>query len=243
MKWCQNATYLKSSTSTASWLRSQSNKLTALCNFSIQALATQQCKASKTSESRIGTCVRALFHKLYAVITDLVADLEISKPQKNSRNALATAAGDSLRASHYRRSRSPDYGRRPQAHGLGPRPGIDRFVPSSDFRDELRRRDDYRSGRSPSPRGYRGRDEYRSGRDRSPDRYYGGRRSRSRSPFGRNARYRSPSPRVREIDEEASLPIPRRDARDVPDVQLILIDELDRLELPFITANKLLISL
>ena len=110
---------------------------------------------------------------------------------------------------------------------MGPRPGADRFVPFSDFRDEPRRRDDYRPGRSPSPRGFRGRDEYRGGRDRSPDRYYG-RRSRSRSPFSKVARYRSPSPRAREIDEEAALPFPRRDPRDVPDVQIILVDELDR---------------
>ena len=160
----------------------------------------------------------------------MCSDLEVSKPPKNSRNAPSTAAGDSLRASYYRRSRSPNQGRPPSIRGTGPRPGADRFVPHNDFRDQPRRRDDYRPPmRSPSPKGYRGRDEYRGGRDRSPDRYYGGRRSRSRSPYGRGAiRQRSPSPRRREIDEDAALPIPRRDARDVPDVQLILVEELDR---------------
>ncbi|MCJ1475138.1 hypothetical protein MMC13_003798 [Lambiella insularis] len=172
-------------------------------------------------------CRAALQGEQNMRIKDRNMHLEISKPQKNTRGATATAAGDNLRASHYRRSRSPDHGRRQPGHGVGPRPGADRFVPSSDYRDEPRRRDDYRPGRSPSPRGYRGRGEYRSGRDRSPNRYYG-RRSRSRSPFGRTSRYRSPSPRLRAIDEEAALPVPRRKPQDVPDVQLILIDEVDR---------------
>jgi nuclear polyadenylated RNA-binding protein 3 len=101
---------------------------------------------------------------------------------------------------------------------------------------EFRRvRDDYRPGRTPSPpRGsYRGRDDYGSARNWD---YYDGRerrRSRSRSPpYGRrdSGRYRerSISPRVRDNDEDADLQIPRRDLRDVPDVQIILMDELDR---------------
>ncbi|KAL8735639.1 MAG: hypothetical protein Q9166_000808 [cf. Caloplaca sp. 2 TL-2023] len=148
--------------------------------------------------------------------------LEISKPQKNSRNAAATAAGNNLRAGHGRRSRSPDYDR--GSRGTGGRTSIDRGVP---YGSDVRRRDDYRPMRSPSPRGFRGRDEYR-GRDRSPDRYYGGRRSRSRSPYGRNDRYRSRSPRSRDMDDEANLPMPRRDPRSVPEVQMILVDEVDR---------------
>ncbi|KAL8650088.1 MAG: hypothetical protein Q9226_005294 [Calogaya cf. arnoldii] len=151
--------------------------------------------------------------------------LEVSKPQKNSRNAAATAAGNSLRAGHGRRSRSPDYDR--GSRGTGGRPNIDRGVIHSSVGNDVRRRDDYRPMRSPSPRGFRGRDEYR-GRDRSPDRYYGSRRSRSRSPFGRNGRYRSRSPRGRDMDDEANLDIPRRDPRDVPEVQIIVIDEVDR---------------
>ena len=164
--------------------------------------------------------------------TDKSADLEISKPQKNSRNAAATADGDNLRASYGHRSRSPDYGRGPPSRGAGQRFVGDRYVggvPFSDFRDEPRRRDDYRPARSPSPRGFRGRDEYRGTNYRSPDRYYNGRRSRSRSPYGRAPlRYRSPSPRRQEFDEDAALPIARRNPRDVPDVQIILVEELDR---------------
>lgn len=162
---------------------------------------------------------------------DRFEDLEISKPQKNSRNATATAAGDSLRAGYNRRSRSPDHNR-----GSAQRAGsqrtigdrVDRGIPSSSFRDEARRRDDYRPARSPSPRSFRGRDEYRGGRDRSPDRYFDSRRSRSRSPYTRNGRYRSRSPRSRNPDDEADLPILRRERRDVPDVQLILVDAVER---------------
>ena len=109
----------------------------------------------------------------------------------------------------------------------GGRVSIDRGVRFNSFPGEIRRRDDYRPVRSPSPRGFRGRDEFR-GRDRSPDWYYGGRRSRSRSPYGRNGRYRSRSPRSRDVDDEANLPLPRREPRNVPEVQLILIDEVDR---------------
>ena len=153
------------------------------------------------------------------------SDLEVSKPQKNSRNAAATATGNNLRANHGRRSRSPDYDR--GSRGTGGRPSIDRGVINGSIGNDIRRRDDYRPMRSPSPRGFRGRDEYR-GRDRSPDRYYGSRRSRSRSPFGRNGRYRSRSPRGRDMDDEANLAIPRRNPRDVPEVQVILVDEVDR---------------
>lgn len=160
-------------------------------------------------------------------LTDIFQDLEISKPQKNSRNAAATAAGESLRAGYNRRSRSPDYARGSAQRGPVQRGGVDRGVTSNSFRDEPRRRDDYRPGRSPSPRGYRGRDEYR-GWDRSPDRYFGNRRSRSRSPYNRNGRFRSRSPRPRDVDDEADLPLLRRDPRDVPDVQIILVDEVDR---------------
>lgn len=157
-------------------------------------------------------------------------DLEISKPQKNARNAAPTAAGDNLRAGYNRRQRSPDYGRGVQRGGQ--RNGVDRYdrgVPPGGNRGDMRRRDDYRPMRSPSPWGYRGRDDYRGLRGRSPDRYYGGRRSRSRSPiYGRNGPYRSRSPLERDVDDEASLPFPRRDIRDVPDVQLILVDQVDR---------------
>ena len=75
-------------------------------------------------------------------------------------------------------------------------------------------RDGYRPApRSPSPRGYR---------DRHDDRY----RARSRSPgYGRGSRYRSPSPR-RDVDDD--LPLPHRAPKDVPDVQILVLDSLDR---------------
>ena len=156
--------------------------------------------------------------------TDNIIDLEVSKPPKNTRNAAGSAAGNNLRAGHIRRSPSPDRrpGSRSQRNGRNP--------PFSDFRDEQPRRvrDDYRPGRSPSPRGGRGRDEYRGGRDRSPDRYYNGRR-RSRSPYGRGHN-RSPSPRRRSQDDEGDelRMLPRRGLGEVPDVQIIMVDDMDR---------------
>ena len=156
--------------------------------------------------------------------TDKSLDLEISKPQKNTRNAVATAAGNNLRAGYNKISRSPDYGLGGSGRGIGQRPSIDRGVPPNNV--DRRTRDDYRPVRSPSPRGFRGRDDFR-GRERTPDRYF---RGRSRSPYGRGGGggYRSRSPIRQNTDEEATLPIPRRNPRDVPDVQIILVDEVDR---------------
>ena len=154
-------------------------------------------------------------------------DLEISKPQKNTRNATTSAAGDSLRAGYNRRSRSPDYTRGGSGWQAGQRPNADRYDRhAGQMPFERRGRDDYRPGmRSPSPRGFRGRDDYRGGGRRSPDRYY---RGRSRSPFDRNGQYRNRSPRGLDPDDEANLPILRRNPRDVPDVQVVLVDEVDR---------------
>jgi hypothetical protein len=137
-----------------------------------------------------------------------------------------------------RRSRSPDHVRG-SVHS--PREGStrvqNRFPVDRGYaaRDRDPYGDRYRP-RSPSPRGtFRGRDSaYRGGRARSRsfDRYDGRRRSRSRSrsPVGYPSRYRSRSrsprgPKTEEIDD---LPLPRRAARDVPDVQIILTEELDR---------------
>ena len=172
-------------------------------------------------------CETALHAEQGGKIKDRNMHLEISKPPKNSRNQ-ATAAGEQLRASHYRRSRSPE--RRPGSRGQrNNNNNFGRKPPFSDYRDEPRRRDDYRPARSPSPRGFRVRDNYRGGRDRSPSGYRGG-RERSRSPYGRRFN-RSPSPRRRSMDEDDMLPIPRRHPQDVPDVQLLLFDDLER---PFV---------
>ena len=133
-----------------------------------------------------------------------VTDLEISKPQKN-RNPQPAAQ---------RRSRSPDYRRAGNAPS-----NVDRYVSNNrGSRDSYGSRAGYRSP-SPPARGY--------GRNRYDDRY----RQRSRSPprYGNGgARYRSPSPRGgREVDND-DLPLPRRAPRDVPDVQIIVLEQLDR---------------
>lgn len=125
-----------------------------------------------------------------------MADLEVSKPQKNRTQ------------NTQRRSRSP-----PNRAGSN----VDRYTSGGSRGGNNRsdRRDGYRPGyRSPSPRGYR---------DRYDDRY----RARSRSPNGysRNGRYRSPSPRR---DPDDDLPLPRRSRDQVPDVQIIALDPLNR---------------
>ncbi|EXJ67028.1 uncharacterized protein A1O5_09674 [Cladophialophora psammophila CBS 110553] len=127
--------------------------------------------------------------------------LEISKPQKNTRSQ------QGQQGSKRRRSRSPDRGHARQADRFG-RPNY------SDFRDERGRREEYR--RTPSPRGYRSRDDYRPP-TQSP-RYGAG--ARPVSPFTSNFS----NPPSAGYDEEAALPLPRRDPRDVPDVQLLILE-------------------
>lgn len=178
-----------------------------------------------------------------AKFTDSLSDLEISKPQRNTRQG-PTPADPPSRGPQSRRSRSPEYGRSgPNNRNLrGPSDRYDRpfepgRLPFSDFRDEHphRRRDDYRPPRSPSPRGFRPRDDYRArDRDRTPpERYDRRERRRSRSPYGRDRRYRSPSPRPRAAYEnDSDLPVPRRAPRDVPDVQILVLEDVDRLAFP-----------
>ncbi|OJJ39095.1 hypothetical protein ASPWEDRAFT_49159 [Aspergillus wentii DTO 134E9] len=180
-------------------------------------------------------CKQALDAEQGAVVRGRKIHLEISKPQRNTRPAPATA--EPPRAAPPRRSRSPEFTRNGPT-GRTPRPPGDRYdrgyeppgrLPFSDFRDEPthRRRDDYRPPpRSPSPRVFRGRDGYRS-RDRTPERY--DRRRRSRSPYARDRRYRTPSPRGRSAyDSDSDLPVPRRAPRDVPEVQILVLEEVDR---------------
>lgn len=145
-------------------------------------------------------------------------DLEVSKPQGKSRdrdNANSRLIN--------RRSRSPDY-RQPGS----PRGGIARgssiprggshysggndrsYRPSRDGRDHRDRDrdrdwDDFDSRRSPPARYSRGRDDYRPARDRS------------RSP---HSRYRSRTPE--------DVPLPRRGPGEIPEVQVIVTDEVDR---------------
>lgn len=189
-------------------------------------LASMHYNARRESKLGEGKFVRGFLSAKMVNGADIAIDLEISKPQKNSRNAATTIIGDSLRAGHNRRSRSPDYRRGAATRGAGLRPGGDRFdrgVPANNF--ERRVRDDYRPIRSPSPRAFRAREDYRGTRGRSPDRYF---RGRSRSPYNRDVRYRSRSPRARDPDDEANLSVARRNTVEVPDVQIILVDEVDR---------------
>jgi hypothetical protein len=147
-----------------------------------------------------------------------VKDLEISKPQKNSRKAEPQPT-----PAPRRRSRSPDYARGGTANP--PRDG--RFggnagpVSPRERDRRFREREDYRPMRSPSPRGIpRG---VRS-RDRSRDRFDPRYRSRSRTPPRRR---RSPSPR-RDYTED-DLDLRRRLPHEVPDIQiLVLTDGISR---------------
>ncbi|KAL1955435.1 hypothetical protein VTO42DRAFT_8591 [Malbranchea cinnamomea] len=171
-------------------------------------------------------CRKALEAEQGGVVRGRKIHLEISKPQRTTR------PGETQGPAGPRRSRSPDYdrGRRSSfdRHERGAEPGRPSFRERD--RPELhRRRDDYRPPRSPSPRGFR-RDEYRS-RDRSLERDDRRSRRRSRSPYGRGGRYRSPSPRDdrgRGYIDDLDLPIPKRSPRSVPDVQVIVIENVDR---------------
>lgn len=161
-------------------------------------------------------CHRALQEEQGSQVRGRKMHLEISKPQRNTKKS---DAGNTTRNGARRRSASPDYSRGGSISGGR---GVDRYTNNAVSPREStyrRGRDDYRPMRSPSPRGGRGR------RDRSRDRY-DRRRSRSRSPLGRGGgRYRSPSPRA---DPDDDLPLPHRAPQEVPDVQVIVVDDLSR---------------
>ncbi|RPA98959.1 hypothetical protein L873DRAFT_1685803 [Choiromyces venosus 120613-1] len=151
----------------------------------------------------ISSCAAALRHEQGSTVRGRKMHLEVSKPQRNTRPA---PSAESQRGS--RRSRSPDYGRPVSPRGRGNFRGG-----RGDFNDRSFRRDtrdrDYEYNRRPSPPRHRVRDDWRPNlrsRSRSPPPRY---RGRSRSPLG------------------DTLP-PRREPKDVPDVQAIVTDELDR---------------
>ncbi|OJD18546.1 hypothetical protein AJ78_01462 [Emergomyces pasteurianus Ep9510] len=181
------------------------------------------------------SCRKALEAEEGGYIRGRKIHLEISKPQKLTRNAPAPG---SSRPPVNRRSRSPEPARGVPSH-RGIRSGSDRYdrapapgrpPPAREFRgreEPYRRRDDYRPARTPSPRGNR-RNDHRF-RDRTPEDYERRRdRRHSRSPYGRQGRHRSSSPRERDYDNDSDLPIPRRSARQVPDVQIIVLENVDR---------------
>ncbi|KAI1636030.1 hypothetical protein F4809DRAFT_641893 [Biscogniauxia mediterranea] len=97
------------------------------------------------------------------------------------------------------------------------------------------RRDDYRPSRQPSPRRgtHRQQNSYDSSRSRSYyDGGFNGSRGRSRSPSygGRSSdpyRRRSPSP-YRRHRSDADLDMPRRYGGDIPDVQFLLLQDVER---------------
>ncbi|OAL46241.1 hypothetical protein IQ07DRAFT_518362 [Pyrenochaeta sp. DS3sAY3a] len=157
------------------------------------------------------SCRRALDAEQGQAVRGRKMHLEISKPQRNTKNK-----NEPQNNGARRRSRSPDYTR----GGTGPAPRENRFAGSPlSPRDRDRRfrdRDDYRPMRSPSPRGPRG---IRS-RDRSRDRFDSRYRSRSRTP---PRRHRSPSPR-RGYTEDG-LDLPRRLPHEVPDIQILVLTE------------------
>ncbi|KAF2121784.1 hypothetical protein BDV96DRAFT_482712 [Lophiotrema nucula] len=164
------------------------------------------------------SCHRALQAEQGKPVRGRNMHLEISKPQRNTKK---NDGHNNDRNGARRRSRSPDYTR---GGSVSQPRNVDRYTGSQSAlspraRDSRRYRDDYRSRRSPSPRGPRG----GRGRDRSRDRYDGWRRSPSRSP----RRFRSPSPRRQESLDDG-LPLPRRAADQVPDVQVLAVNNLPR---------------
>ncbi|EEA27709.1 nuclear polyadenylated RNA-binding protein 3 [Talaromyces marneffei ATCC 18224] len=182
-------------------------------------------------------CHRALQAEQGSLIRGRKIHLEISKPQKSTRPG--PTHPEPGRQPFPKRSRSPDYSRGGPSNGRGLRnQGNDRHDRSydnkrgslSDFREENgpRRRDDYRPPRSPSPRAFRTRESGFRSRDRTPDRFERRDRRRSRSPYGRDRRYRSPSPHTRSgYDGESEHAFSRRAPRDVPDLQVLAADDVD----------------
>jgi hypothetical protein len=206
----RNATSSTDSTDTVGLHKYRSSKHMDSFSSWMPSRAGVHWTQSRARQSVAGRCV-SMEHSQHRLVLTTV-DLEISKPQRNTKKA-EPPANNGVR----RRSRSPDYNR----GGTGPSRDARYNGPQSSMspRDRDRRfrdRDDYRPLRSPSPRAPpRG---MRS-RDRSRDRYDGRYRSRSRTP---PRRYRSPSPRR---DPDDDLALPRRAPHEVPDIQVLVLNE------------------
>lgn len=182
-------------------------------------------------------CSAALRAEHGAIVRGRRIHLEVSKPQKSVRPE--SALDDGPKSTRSRRSRSPDFGRNhPGSRGprsqrdRHPRPHESGRAPVNNYRDDHshRRSDDHWAPRSPSPRGFRGREKYRRSRDRSLERSDRWDRRRFRSPYGDDDRTRSPSPRAHkhQTGDLDIVTLPRRALRDVPDVQILVLEELDR---------------
>ncbi|RMD39719.1 hypothetical protein DV735_g5415, partial [Chaetothyriales sp. CBS 134920] len=155
------------------------------------------------------SCTRALQAEQGVEIRGRKVHLEISKPQKNTRGA--GASNNSKQQNTRRRSRSPDR----RGHG-------DRFGSRSSFSDS---RDDpswrrEESRRSNSPRPYRSRDDYAP--IHSPRDYLQASSTRPRSPSF--SAYSPQSYPPQPYDEDAALPLPRRNPAEIPDVQVLILD-------------------
>ncbi|RMZ84371.1 hypothetical protein DV738_g587, partial [Chaetothyriales sp. CBS 135597] len=156
------------------------------------------------------SCTRALQAEQGVEIRGRKVHLEISKPQKNTRGAGASN-NNSKQQNTRRRSRSPDR----RGHG-------DRFGSRSSFNDTRDdpswRREEAR--RSNSPRSYRSRDDYPP--IHSPRDYLQASNGRPRSPSF--SAYSSQSYPPQPYEEDAALPLPRRNPAEVPDVQVLILD-------------------
>ncbi|CAD6503030.1 BgTH12-02701 [Blumeria graminis f. sp. triticale] len=172
-------------------------------------------------------CYKALDSEQGAEVRGRKMHLEISKPQKNTRNAQHAAASTG------QRNKSPDRSANGRSNRNNDR--FDRLTvaarPDEQSRS-LRIRDDYRPARPASPprsSNFRGRDAYIPNLRETHDARD---RRRSRSPYNHrdNGKYRerSLSPRARDEADDIEMLIPRRDPRDVPDMQIILLEQLDR---------------
>ncbi|KAK4556376.1 nuclear polyadenylated RNA-binding protein 3 [Recurvomyces mirabilis] len=166
----------------------------------VQFLEAEECQVALTREQ--GRQIR-----------EKRIHLEVSKPQKNRNDVKPPPA---------RRSRSPDYGR----GGGKPPQNNDRYASQNNGRNVGRNGQQGGYGRqggpefrSPSPPRGNYRDRFDDYRSRSPD--------YNRRGGGNGGRYRSPSPPPRR-NEDDDLPLPRRQAHEVPDVQILVLDTLDR---------------
>ena len=154
------------------------------------------------------TCATALAMEQGSKIRGREIHLEVSKPAKGGNRGGQQAQGQGQMGRERRRSRSPDFTRGGSAR-------VDRYSGSPRDRDNRRSRDDWR--RSPSPR--RG---YGGGRD---DRYD---QRRRRSPsYDARDRYATAPPYQPQQQRGDDFDLPWRQQGQVPDVQILVVDQID----------------
>ncbi|KAB8659310.1 hypothetical protein FH972_026199 [Carpinus fangiana] len=153
-------------------------------------------------------CQKAHFFEQNVPIRGKKVNLEISKPQRNTKGG-GNNSNNSGRGRNNRRSRSPS--------STLPK-GADRYVGTGARRDRDRSPS---SNLSPPPRRRRSPDNRRRSRSRSPRRTY--------SPHQGHSRTTS--------DDDASLPLPHRAPQDVPEVQIIAKDSPDQAFIQYIDGT------